>query len=98
MSYNEARPKQKPQKHHYLISVIIAGVIMIIAIAFYAFSSFSSIQESITELEKMPNVAEAHYEGDQNSIFVTCDNGKELQVELEDTIYHYNPIVTNFCR
>lgn len=98
MLYNEATPKQKPQKHHYLISAIIAGVIMIIAIAFYVFSSFSSIQESITELEKMPNVLEAHYEGDQNSLFITCENGKELQIELEDTLDHYTPIVTNFCR
>ncbi len=87
-----------PKKHHYLISVMIAGFIMLIAIVFYAFSSFSSIRESITELEKLQNVAKVHYEGDRNSIFVKCDDGKEFQIELEDTYDRYAPIVVDFCR
>lgn len=91
-------PKQQPTKHHYIISAIIAIFIMLVAIVFYVFSSFSSVQESITELEKLQNVAEAHYEGDSNSLFVKCANGKEFQIELEDTYDRYAPVVADFCR
>jgi len=88
------RAKRAP----YVISAIIAGFIMLTAIVFYAFSSFSSVQESITELEKLPNVIEVHYEGDRNSIFVKCNSGKEFQIELEDTYDRYAPVVADFCR
>ena len=56
------------------------------------------VLKNFTELEKLPNVAEVHYEGDQNSIFIKCSSGKEFQVELEDTYDRYAPVVADFCR
>ena len=90
--------KQKPQKHHYILASAIAIGIMLIAIIFYFFSGFSSLQESITELEKLPNVASAHYEGDKNMLIIKCTNEKEFQIELEDSFNRYSPVVADFCK
>jgi hypothetical protein len=81
-----------------MLASIIAIGIMLVAIIFYFFSGFSSLQESIAELEKLPNVASAHYEGDKNMLIIKCNNEKEFQIELEDSFDRYRPVVTDFCR
>lgn len=87
-----------PRRNKYVLPLVLAGGIMLVAIIIYYATSFSSVQESIVELEKLENVKEAHYEGEGNKLVITCINNKEFQIELEDTLERYRPVIADFCR
>lgn len=90
--------RKKPERHHYSIAVIISLAIVLAASVFYVLTSFSSVQQSVNELEKYPDVKNVYYKGDKNKLFVECVNGKQLQIELEDSLKRYAPVVSDFCR
>jgi hypothetical protein len=87
-----------PRRNKYVLPLVLAGAIMIVALIVYFTTRFSSIQESINELNELPNIKEAHYEGDGNKLVVTCTNNKKLQIILEDTLSRYSPVISDFCR
>lgn len=88
----------KPEKHHYGIAIGITLVIAVVAISIYFLTSFSSVQESVNSLEKLDNVEDVSYSGEGNKLVVRCVNGKEIEVELEDTLERFDPIIADFCR
>jgi hypothetical protein len=90
--------KTKPEKHHYGIAISITLVIAVIAAAIYFLTSFSSVQESVNKLEALPNVDKVTYSGEGNKLVVRCVNGKELEIELEDSLERFEPVISDFCR
>lgn len=82
----------------YLSPVLIAFAIMAVGLFVYLNSYFSSVQQSINELKKLPAVEKVFYSGEGNQLLVTCKNGKEVSVKLEDTFSHYEPVIANLCK
>jgi len=83
---------------NYIWPLAIAMMVMAVAMVFYYFSSFSSIRESILMLEKREDIQHVEYQGDINSLVIECTNGKSVQVELQEGVGKYDPIVANLCR
>lgn len=88
----------RKNRKKYAWPLAIAMMIMAVAMVFYYFSSFSSIRDSILILEARDDVVHVEYHGDINSLIIECVNGKEVQVELQEGIGKYEPIVANLCR
>jgi len=82
----------------YGVAWLIAFGILIVAMAVYLISSFSSTNESIALLQKNPNVEKVWFAGDKNILNVKCRNNKELTIELEDGPGRYEPVTADFCR
>lgn len=98
---NFKRPRKnkvKPKKHHYYFAFFIAFLVILISVVFYIFTSFSSIRQSIVKLEESSNVQNVYFKADKNKLFVKCENGKEIQIELEDSLRRYSPLIADFCR
>jgi flagellar basal body-associated protein FliL len=81
----------------YKLPLLIFIALVIVVLSIYFITSFSSVNESIAELKKNPNVKEAWFSGDQNILHINCKNGKQLTVELEEGIGRFDPISADFC-
>lgn len=92
------KSRKKPERHHYSTAFVIALVIVLLALGFYLASGFSSVRQSIVELEKNPRIKSVFYRAGENKLFVECENGKKIEIRLEESIKKYTPVVSDFCR